>query len=192
MASLYEKRFQELTKPELLNRYFVYPEFADSMSESRLAEFQKDALQEVVSRAFENSPFYRQKMTGAGVAPQDIAGLAELAKLPFTTKEELRGNPWALLACDKKDITCINVSTGTTGGEQIYIMYTWRDYYITEMSAGYPSLFPIEPGDICLNALPFEMSSAGLAFHKTFEGCLATAVPAGKGGAYSTPEKPSS
>jgi len=189
MGSLFEKRFLETSKPEFLNNYFTYPEFVDNMPLPRIAEYQWDALQAVLTRAYESSPFYRQKMTAAGVTPNDIAGLTDLAKMPFTSKDELRGNPWVLLACDKKDISIINVSTGTTGGEQIYIMYTWRDYYLTELSPGYPSLFPLKPGDICLNALPYEMSSAGLAFHKTFEGCLATAVPAGKGGAYSTPEK---
>lgn len=190
MNSLFEKRIRGLTKTPLLTRYFSGPDFPDDMPAAKLAVFQKDALKEVVTRAYQHSPFYHRKMSEAGIKPQDIKSLADLAKMPFTTKDELRGDPWVLLACDKKDICLINVSTGTTGGEQIYIMYTWKDYYLNELSTGYPKLFPIEYGDICLNALPYEMSSAGLAFHKTFiDGCMATAVPAGKGGAYSTPEK---
>ena len=55
------------------------------------------------------------------------------------------------------------------------MMYTWNDYYLHDLAPRYPKLFPIEPEDVCLNALPYEMSAAGLAFHKTFiEGCEAT------------------
>ncbi|MDF2523900.1 MAG: phenylacetate--CoA ligase, partial [Clostridiales bacterium] len=82
------------------------------------------------------------------------------------------------------------VSTGTTGGEEIYIPNTWRDYALNDMTPRYPKLFPIDPGDICVDGLPYEMSSSGLSFHKIFmDACLATVFNAGKGGAYSTPEK---
>lgn len=95
-----------------------------------------------------------------------------------------------LLAADKEDVSLINVSTGTTGGEEIYVMHTWRDYCPSGFSPGHPKLFNLEPEDICINALPYEMSSAGLAFHKVFmEIFEATVVPVGKGGAYSSPEK---
>lgn len=179
----------QMGKPGLAGKYFA-GEFADSMPPGRLAEFQRESVGEVVSRAYERSLFYREKMDRAGVAPDDVRGPADLSRLPFTTKDELRGNPWALLACDREDVALIQVSTGTTGGEEIYIMNTWEDYYLYEMSAGYPTLVPVERGDIVLNALPYEMSTAGLAFHKTFmDGCRATVIPAGKGGAYSTPAK---
>lgn len=185
-----KKILHQLGKPGLSGKYFSRPDFPDSMPLGRLAEFQDESVRAIVTRAYEQSPFYREKMVRAGVGPADIKDLADLKRLPFTTKDELRGNPWALLACDKEDISLVQVSTGTTGGEEIYIMNTWEDYYLYEMSTGYPTLVPVERGDICLNALPYEMSSAGLAFHKTFmDGCRATVIPAGKGGAYSTPAK---
>lgn len=191
MSSRYEKRLASVKKSAPLDKYFVEEEFADkNMSAERIADFQRDSLKEIVKSAYNKCSFYKGKMDALGVTPGDINELSDLSKLPFTTKEELRGNPWALLACDKKDISIITVSTGTTGGEEIYIPSTWRDYYLNEMTPGYPVLFPIDPGDICINALPYEMSSAGLAFHKTFmDACLGTVVAAGKGGAYSTPKK---
>lgn len=190
MNSLFEKKLERVRQRPILRKYFDGPEFADNMSLFKLAEFHKESLQEIVSLAYERSPFYREKLNQAGVTPGDIKTLADLQRLPFTTKEELRGTTWELLTCDKEDVALVQVSTGTTGGEEIYIMYTWEDYYLYELSPGYPNLVPVERGDICLNALPYEMSSAGLAFHKTFmEGCQATVVPAGKGGAYSTPAK---
>lgn len=191
MNSLFEKKLQSLRKPAIIDKYFSGSEFPDGgMPPATLAEFQRDSIREIVRRAYERSPFYREKMDSAGVTPEDIRELEDLSRLPFTTKEELTGKPWVLLACDKEDIALIQVSTGTTGGEEIYIMNTWDDYYLLELATGYPNLVPVGRGDIVLNALPYEMSSAGLAFHKTFmDGCQATGIPAGKGGAYSTPAK---
>lgn len=190
MESRFEKMLNQLARPSFLTGFLGEGDFVDSMSEERLAEYQREALRSIVTQAYERSPFYRRKMDDAGVTPDEVRSPADLEHLPFTAKDELRGNPWALLAGRKEDVALVQVSTGTTGGEEIYIMYTWRDYYLHDLAPGYPALVPVEPGDICLVALPYEMSSAGLAFHKTFiEGCGATAIPAGKGGAYSTPEK---
>ncbi|MCG8402523.1 MAG: AMP-binding protein [Firmicutes bacterium] len=193
MSSLFEKRVWGLIKPAPLCKYFSGPEPAQpdrGLTPAELGAFQDESVREVVLRTYQNSPFYREKMDLAGVAPESFSGLADLGKLPFTTKDELRGKPWALLACAKKDVALIMVSTGTTGGEEIYVPSTWKDYYLHELAPGYPNLVPVGSGDICLNALPYEMSSAGLAFHKVFmDGCLSTVIPAGKGGAYSTPEK---
>ncbi|MCL6477402.1 MAG: AMP-binding protein [Peptococcaceae bacterium] len=184
----FEKRIRNETLPPFIARYFSETVCPYQMPPARLAEFQKEALQEVVIRAYENSPFYRRKMTRAGVRPQDINDLADLAKLPFTTKDELRQDPWVLLTGDKKDIL-IHVSTGTTGGKEIYKLHTWREYYLNHCII-YPELFPVERGDLCLVALPYEMTVAGLNFHNKFIiGYQAAVMPAGKGGAYSTPEK---
>lgn len=190
MHSLFLKTISETAVPPVLKKYFAGTEFPDEMPPSTIAAFQYEAMMEVVNRAYKYSSFYREKFTRAGVNPLNIKSLDDLSKLPLLTKDELRGSPWKLLACDKSDISVINVSTGTTGGEEIYNLFTWRDYFTNELITGYPRLFPVEPGDICFNALPYEMSSAGLSFHKVFlHGCGATVINAGKGGAYSTPEK---
>lgn len=188
-------RFDKLRSQEklaLIDRHFqedVYPH-PDRMPLAKVEAFADEAVRELVAHVYENSPFYRRKMDQAGITPEMVQDVKGLAHFPFTEKEELRGDPWVLLSCDKKDVSVVHVSTGTTGGEQIYIFYTWKDFFINDLAVGYPDLVPIGPGDICLNALPYEMSSAGLAFHKVFmDGCAATVVPAGKGGAYSTPAK---
>jgi len=152
MASKFEKRIKNARPLPFLTRFLTGP--ADSMPSKRIVEYQKAALKEMVTQAYKNSPFYQEKMKKIGVKPQDIKGLADLAKMPFTTKDELRGNPWALLACPKKDISLVYVSTGTTGGEEIYIMYSWKDLYLHDLAPEYPNLFDIDPGDICFNALP--------------------------------------
>lgn len=190
MSSLLEQKLLTLKTPPAVSRYLCGAPSPDGMPLDVLARYQAESLEAIVQRAYDRSPFYRGKMDQAGVTPADIKGPADLDKLPFLTKDELRGQPWLLLTCDKKDIALIQVSTGTTGGEEIYMMYTWDDYVLNDLAPRYSRLFPVGPGDVCLNALPYEMSTAGLAFHKTFmEGYQATVIPAGKGGAYSTPEK---
>ncbi|PKM44538.1 MAG: phenylacetate--CoA ligase [Firmicutes bacterium HGW-Firmicutes-8] len=188
MEFLFEKQLRCVAKEPTLSRFSTLED--DEVSLPIMTDFQTEALRAMVTRVYKHNSFYRQKMTQAGLKPEDIKSLADLAKLPFTTKDELRGKPWILLAADKKDISLISVSTGTTGGEEIYIMQTWKDHFINEFSAGAKPLVNIGAGDICINALPYEMSSAGLSFHKVFmDICAATVVPVGKGGAYSTPEK---
>lgn len=190
MITMLEQRLLTLKTHPVLSRYFSEAEPADRMPPDVLARFQADSLRAIVRRAYDGSPFYRGKMERGGITPGDIEGPADLSKLPFLTKDELRGNPWLLLACDKEDVALIQVSTGTTGGEEIYMASTWSDYILCDLAPRYSSLFPIRPGDVCLNALPYEMSTAGLAFHKTFmEGYQAAVIPAGKGGAYSTAPK---
>jgi len=187
MKYRFKKHLQNYVQEPLLGRYSNLTE--EEATLEKLLEFQKEALQANVAHAYKN-PFYYEKLKKAGVKPQDIKSLADLAKLPFTTKDELRGKPWQLLATDKRDMSLIHVSTGTTGGEETYMMQSWRDLYLNEFSAGYPHLLQLVPGDICINALPYEMSSSGLAFHKVFmEISGVTVVPVGKGGAYSTPKK---
>jgi phenylacetate-CoA ligase len=189
MNSHFENRLRESKVPSVITTYFSDQSCPDSMAPEILAQFQEEAVKEVITRAYKNSPFYHRKMTQAGVTPQDIKNIADLAKMPFTAKDELRQDPWALLGCDKKEISFIHVSTGTTGGKQIYGMFSWRDYYL-QHAITYPKLFPVCPGDICFISLPYEISSAGLAYHYKFMvGHQATILSGGKGGAYSTPEK---
>ncbi|MDP4128321.1 MAG: AMP-binding protein, partial [Bacillota bacterium] len=187
MKYRFESHLKNYVQEPLLSRFSKLAEEETTLT--TLAEFQKEALLANLAHAMKN-PFYQNKLKEAGVKPQEIKTLADIAKLPFTTKDELRQDPWQLQASDRKDVSLIHVSTGTTGGEEIYIMQTFRDLYLNEFSAGYPHLLRLSPGDICINALPYEMSSSGLAFHKVFmEISGVTVVPVGKGGAYSTPEK---
>jgi Coenzyme F390 synthetase len=189
MASIEEK--SQRRRPPLFVKYFGQKGVTvEDYSIESLQLFQNEAVRQLVARAYARNPFYRQKMQSAGLRPKDIQTTADLARMPFTTKDELRQDPWILLACDRREIAVIYVSTGTTGGKEIYLPWTWHDYYRNELTPAMAKLVDEGPGDIVLNALPYEMSSAGLAFHKVFiDGCGATVIPAGKGGAYSSPEK---
>lgn len=99
----------------------------ECMSREEIRAHQLEKLQWQVKRMYENVVMYRERMDEAGVKPEDIKELKDLAKLPFTTKQDLRDYyPFQLFAVPKKDIVRIHASSGTTG-KQIVAGYTRND-----------------------------------------------------------------
>ncbi len=92
-----------------------------------LPALQLKGLQWTVAHAFRNSPFYNRRLTAAGVSPSDIRTLEDIARLPFTTAEDLRdGYPLPLLSVEPREIVRIHSSSGTTGKRKI-LCYTQKD-----------------------------------------------------------------
>ena len=167
MSSLFERKIKKVTTPPNISKYLSDSDYFDATTNvEKIEQFHFDAIREISQRAYENNEFYKKKMDAAGVLPQDIKSLSDLVKLPLLTKDELRGKPYILLTCKKEDIALVQVSTGTSGGEEIYMMYTWNDYYLHDLAPRYPKLFPIDPEDVCLNALPYEIVQLVLPFTK--------------------------
>ena len=80
-----------------------------------------------VYHVYEHVPYYRQRMDEAGVKPKDIKTLKDLAKLPFTYKQDLRDTyPYGLFAVPMEDVVELHASSGTTG-KQIVAGYTQKD-----------------------------------------------------------------
>ncbi|MDR1210647.1 MAG: phenylacetate--CoA ligase [Spirochaetaceae bacterium] len=99
-------------------------------------------LKNLVETLYEKVPFYRRKMDERGVRSADIHSLADIEKLPFTTKDDLRENyPHGLLACPKDRIVEVHMSSGTTG-KPVVDEYTqkdidiWRESMARTMAAG--------------------------------------------------------
>src|SRR2546426_8673246 len=90
-------------------------------SRAELTRLQARRLREQVSHAAAHSSFYRRKLKAAGVKPATIRTLADLGKLPFTTKDELKENqaakpPWGdVLAVPFEDVLRIHMTSATTG-----------------------------------------------------------------------------
>jgi len=96
-------------------------------TEEEMAELQLRRLKWSVAHAYNNVDFYRQKMDAAGVTPEDIRTLDDIAKLPMTDKYELRHTyPFGLRAVPFADIVRIHASSGTTGKKTV-AYYTQRD-----------------------------------------------------------------
>lgn len=88
----------------------------ETASVDELRATQVKRLKWSLQHAYDNVPFYRQSFDKAGVHPDDIQSLDDLAKLPFTTKADLRDNyPFGMLATPMSEIIRIHASSGTTG-----------------------------------------------------------------------------
>ena len=82
----------------------------------QLRALQLERLQWSVRHAYENVPFYRRAFESAGIRPDDIGSLADIAKLPFTTKNDLREYyPFGMFAVPMSDVRRIHASSGPTG-----------------------------------------------------------------------------
>uniref|UniRef100_A0A7C3E2J2 Phenylacetate-coenzyme A ligase n=1 Tax=Gracilinema caldarium TaxID=215591 RepID=A0A7C3E2J2_9SPIR len=89
-------------------------------------------LKNLVEKVYQDVPFYKKKMDDAGVSPKDITSLADISKLPFTTKDDLRETfPYGLLACPQAEIEEIHMSSGTTG-VPVVDAYTRKDVEVWE------------------------------------------------------------
>lgn len=86
------------------------------MPHKEIEDIQLDGLKQTVVNCYENIPFYKSLFDEAGFDPYSVETLDDLAKAPFTTKQDLRDNyPYEMLAVPQKDVREIHMSSGTMG-----------------------------------------------------------------------------
>lgn len=161
-------------------KYFQ-PEI-ECMSRDEIRAHQLEKLQWQVKRVYENVQMYRERMDEAGIKPEDIKELADLAKLPFTTKQDLRDYyPYDLLAVPKKDIVRIQASSGTTG-KQIVAGYTRND--LDQWANGFARQLVAAGGDensVVQVSYGYGLFTGGLGAHGGAEKLGATVIPTSSG-----------
>ena len=102
------------------------------MSREELVKLQNERLLKQVRHAWEDVPYYRKKMEAQGVTPDDVKSLADLHKLPFLSKADLRqAYPYGLMGKPLKDCVRIQSTSGTTG-QRVVAFYTQHDIDIWE------------------------------------------------------------
>lgn len=149
---------------------------------SELEALQSYRLSRTVRRVYENVAPYRKKMDEAGVKPEDIKSIADLQKLPFTVKQDLRDNyPYGMFASPMKDVVRIHASSGTTG-KQTVVGYT--AHYI-DMWAECAARALVSVGgtkdDFIHISYGYGLFTGGLGLHYGVEKLGATAIPASAG-----------
>ena len=151
---------------------------AETMPRQKLAALQTERLRELVARLHEKVPFYRKKLDRAGVRPADIGCLADIARLPFTTKEEMREvYPYGLLAVDLREIVEVHTSSGTTG-TPVVDAYTQKDIELwSEVMARTLSMGDTTREDIVQNAYGYGLFTGGLGVHYGARRIGATVIP---------------
>ena len=99
----------------------------ECMSREQLCEIQSIRLKKMVEYVYHNTPFYRKKFQEMDITPDDIKGIEDISKLPFTDKLDLRDNyPFGLAAVPMSEIVRIHASSGTTG-KPVVVLYTRKD-----------------------------------------------------------------
>ncbi|MFQ5612799.1 MAG: phenylacetate--CoA ligase family protein [Anaerolineae bacterium] len=157
------------------------PEF-ETMPRGDLEELQLERLKALVDRAANTSPFYKKKLAEAGVSGDDLNSLEDIAKLPFTTKDEMRHHyPWGMFTVPLRDVVRIHASSGTTG-KPIVGGYTRADLDLwAEVMARTVSAASITADDIVHNGYGYGLFTGGLGFHLGAQTVGALVVPASAG-----------
>ena len=155
--------------------------------EEQFTREQMDALQlqrlkETVKRVYEKVEPYRKKMDAAGVKPEDIRTLKDLAKLPFVTKQDMRDTyPFGLFAVPKEELVRIHASSGTTGKPTV-VGYTQGDMDVwTECVSRIACAGGAQPTDVAQICFGYGMFTGALGLHYGLENIGATIVPSSTG-----------
>ncbi len=150
----------------------------DFLPESQLREVQLRRLRAVVARAYERVPLFRQRLDKRGLAPESIQTLADIAKLPFTVKNDLRDTyPFGLFASPMAEVVRLHASSGTTG-KPIVVAYTQEDVEVwAEVMARTFAACGLHRGDIVQNAFGYGLFTGGLGAHYGAENLGATVIP---------------
>ena len=167
-----------VTKPE--NR--VWNPAGECLPKKDLEALQLKRLKTVVKTAWDKVPYYRAKMEAAAVAPKDIRTLADVAKLPFTTKDDLRGCfPYKAFAVPMEDVVRIHASSGTTGQATV-VGYTKKDLATwSELMARLQTAAGVTAHDVVQIAFGYGFFTGGLGHHYGVETVGAAVLPVSSG-----------
>lgn len=162
--------------------HYIYNDAMECMDFDERKKLQGERLRATVELEYNNVPDYRKRMDEAGVKPEDINGIEDIVKLPFTQKTDLRDNfPYGLFAADLKDIVRIQGSSGTTG-KPIVSGYTENDIKVwTEMVARALTAAGGTKDDIIQIAYGYGLFTGGLGAHQGATEIGATVIPMSSG-----------
>jgi len=156
----------------------IYNEEFETLPREVLEALQLKRLQQVVQRVYHTVGHYRTAFDEAGVKPDDVKSLADLARLPFTTKQDLRDNyPFGLFAVPMSSVVRLHASSGTTGRSTV-VGYTKRDIDVwSELMARCFAAAGLNKNDIIHNAYGYGLFTGGLGAHYGAERLGASVIP---------------
>ncbi|WP_104116113.1 phenylacetate--CoA ligase PaaK [Arthrobacter sp. B1805] len=154
----------------------------ETWSRDQLESAQLERLQATLAHAYANVPLYRRKFDDAGVHPEDLRDLQDLAKFPFTTKEDLRSTyPFGMFAVPQERVARIHASSGTTGRPTV-VGYTtgdldrWASLVARSLRAS-----GVRAGWKVHNAYGYGLFTGGLGAHAGAEKLGCTVIPVSGG-----------
>lgn len=154
----------------------------ECMDREELEQLQLERLESTLSRVYMNVPFYRKKFNEVGFEPDDFRSLADLSKLPFTSKNDLRDNyPYGLFAVPLREVVRVHASSGTTGMSTV-VGYTkndikkWSNLVARVLTAG-----GITQDDVVQIAFGYGLFTGGFGLHYGAELVGASVIPISSG-----------
>lgn len=154
----------------------------ECMPVEKLQKFQLERLKETVNWISEKVPFYQGKLKEMGISADDLKRIEDIAKLPFTVKNDLRDNyPFDLCAVPLEDVVRVHASSGTTG-KPITGPYTEDDLeQWTECMCRNLYAAGVRREDIVQNAYGYGLFTGGLGFHQAATRMGCAVVPTSSG-----------
>ncbi|MFT6879049.1 MAG: phenylacetate-CoA ligase [Granulosicoccus sp.] len=151
-------------------------------SRDEIGALQVKRMKWSLSHAYNNVAHYKQAFDAAGVHPNDLHVLEDLAKFPFTMKQNLRDSyPFSMFAVKREELVRIHASSGTTGKPTV-VGYTqndidmWADVMARSLRAS-----GLRKGDVLQNAYGYGLFTGGLGVHGGAEKMGLTVVPVSGG-----------
>ena len=150
----------------------------ECMPREELEQLQLERLQATLNRVYKNVPCYRTKFNELGIVPEDVSSLADLAKLPFTTKEDLRLNyPYGMFAVPLREVVRIHSSSGTTGKPTV-VGYTKNDLKMwSNLVARIMTAAGVTHDDVVQIAFGYGMFTGAFGLHYGSETIGAAVIP---------------
>ena len=154
----------------------------ECMDREDLSMLQFTRLRDTLQRAYQNVPCYQNKFHALGLVPDDVKSLADLALVPFTTKEDLRLNyPYGMFAVPLREVVRIHSSSGTTGKPTV-VGYTRHDLNTwSELVARFMTAAGVNEDDIVHIAFGYGLFTGAFGLHYGAERIGASVIPMSSG-----------
>jgi len=156
----------------------IWNQTYETLAREDLEQVQLERLQATLNRVVRYVSFYKQSFDDHGVDVEDIKSVRDLARLPFTTKEDLRRSyPYDMFAVPLRDIVRIHSTSGTTG-LPIVVGYTKNDLrHWTECTARLLTSAGVTDHDAVQIAFPLNLFTGGFGFYQGAEQIGASVIP---------------
>jgi len=154
----------------------------ECISRDELEQLQLERLQATINRVHKNVTHYRKKFAELGIIPEDIRSLSDLAKLPFTTKDDLLTDyPYGMFAVPLREVVRIHSSSGTTS-RPIVVGYTKNDVRIwSNLVARFMTSAGVTSDDLVQIAFSYGLFTGAFGIHYGAEAIGASVIPMSTG-----------
>lgn len=167
------------TVPDNSSEYF--DQAHETMTREQIEALQVERLRETITRCLKN-PIYKKRLDEAGITPDSIQSVADVRKLPFTTKQDLRESyPFGLACVPLRDCVRLHSSSGTTGNPTV-ILHTQNDLdeWANQVARNL-WMVGLRPEDVFQNSSGYGMFTGGLGFQYGAERLGMLTIPAAAG-----------